>query len=67
MSKLSFASLIAALCLASYFLGRSQSRIEYIERKITVYKNVQQQTAKIYAAPNAERTALLELMQQEQL
>lgn len=58
---------IAALCLLSYFLGRSHCRVQIVTKEIEVVKYVSAQYRKISSEPNLERSALLELMRHGQL
>ena len=67
MTKYVIVILQILLCLLSYFLGRSHSRIQTITKEIEVVKYVTQAQKKIIAAPNLERDSLLELMHRHQL
>lgn len=55
----------AACC--GYQYGKSQSRVEIVEKKVEVIKYVAQQKAKILSKPNASRDELLELMRSGKL
>ncbi len=66
--------LVIALCLSSYFLGRSHSEIKIIKergkeiiKEVEVIKYVEREKAKIWSAPNAGRDDLLKLMQNGKL
>ena len=54
--------LVIILCVASYALGRSHTKIEVITEQIEVIKYVEKEKAKIHSRPNANRSALLALM-----
>ncbi|MBE6452993.1 MAG: hypothetical protein E7012_05855 [Alphaproteobacteria bacterium] len=51
----------------SYLLGRSHSQIKVITEQIEVIKYVEQQKSKIHSRPNATRSELLKLMQNNML
>ena len=66
--------IIAALCTAFYFLGRSHAEVKIIKekgeeivREVEVIKYVEKQKSEIWSAPNATSSELLGLMQNNQL
>lgn len=57
-----------AFCLFSgYLYGKSQAKIEVVEKQVEVIKYVSQKRAKIQALPNANRDELLKLMRSGEL
>ena len=66
--------LLTALCFVCYMLGRSHSEVKIIKqakkeiiKEVEVIKYVEKEKAKIWVKPNANRDALLKLMQADQL
>ena len=54
--------LATILCVVSYALGRSHTKIEVITEQVEVIKYVEKTKSKIHSLPNADRSALLALM-----
>lgn len=61
---------LTALCVMSYMLGRSHSKIKIVKeqgkeiiKKIEVIKYVEKEKAKIWAKSNADSDELINLMQ----
>ena len=63
--------MVAALCFAFYEVGqtngRSEAKIQIIEKEVEVIRYVEKKRAEIQAKPNAGRDALLELMHNNKL
>lgn len=66
--------LLAALCSACYLLGRAHAEVkivreqgENIIKEAEVIKYVEKEKSQIWTKPNADRDALLELMQANKL
>lgn len=66
--------MISGLCASFYFLGRSHAEVKIIREKgeeiikeVEVIKYVEKEKAKIWTAPNADRSTLLNLMHNNQL
>ena len=55
------------VCGIFYLLGRSHAETKIITQKMEVIKYVNKKKAEIYSQPNADRSALLKLMQNNQL
>ena len=65
---------VAALCVASYFLGRSHAEVKIIKEKgeeiikeVEVIKYVEKEKAQIWSKPNATRDELVGLFMQNKL
>ena len=58
--------MVAALCFAFYEagleVGRSEARVQVIEKQVEVIRYVEKKKAEIHARPNAGRDDLLKLM-----
>lgn len=58
--------MIAALCFAFYEVGqkvgRSEAKIQIVEKQVEVIRYVERKKAEIHARPNAGRDDLLKLM-----
>lgn len=58
--------MVAALCFAFYEVGqrvgRSEAKVQIVEKQVEVIKYVERKKAEIQAKPNAGRSDLLELM-----
>ena len=66
--------LIASLCAAFYFLGRSHSEVKIIKQRgeeiikeVEVIKYVEKEKAQIWAKPNASHDGLIGLFMQDKL
>lgn len=57
----------AALVAASYIFGVSRTKTEILTKKVEVIRYVERKKSEIYARPNADRNALLELMRKGKL
>ena len=59
-------SMVTALCFAFYEVGqdvgRSEAKIQVIEKQVEVIRYVEKKKAEIHARPNAGRDDLLKLM-----
>ena len=62
---------LAAILLGTYYLGYSaganNTRVEYVTKEVEVVRYVSNKKSDIYSKPNASRTALLKLMQDNKL
>lgn len=62
---------LAAILLGAYYLGYSagtnNTRVEYVTKEVEVVRYVDKKKSSIYSKPNASRTALLKLMQDNKL
>lgn len=58
--------MVVALCFAFYEVGqrvgRSEAKVQIVEKQVEVIKYVERKKAEIQAKPNAGRSDLLELM-----
>ena len=58
--------MVAALCFAFYEagqeVGRSEAKIQVVEKQVEVIRYVEKKKAEIHARPNAGRNDLLKLM-----
>ena len=58
--------MVAALCFAFYEVGqkvgRSEAKVQVIEKQVEVIRYVEKKKAEIHAKPNAGRDDLLKLM-----
>ena len=58
--------MVAALCFAFYEVGqkvgRSEAKIQIVEKQVEVIRYVEKKKAEIHARPNAGRDDLLKLM-----
>lgn len=58
--------MVAALCFAFYEagqeVGRSEARVQVVEKQVEVIRYVEKKKAEIHARPNAGRDDLLKLM-----
>lgn len=58
--------MVVALCFAFYEVGqevgRSEARVQVIEKQVEVIRYVEKKKAEIHARPNAGRNDLLKLM-----
>lgn len=63
--------MVAALCFAFYEVGqevgRSEARVQVIEKQVEVIRYVEKKKAEIHAQPNASREQLLDLMKKNML
>lgn len=63
--------MVAVLCFAFYKVGqkvgRSEAKVQIVEKKVEVIKYVEKKRAQIHAKPNAGRDVLLKLMRAGQL
>ena len=66
--------IVAALCLASYLLGRSHAEVKIVRQKgeeiikeVEVIKYVQKEKAQIWGKPNASSGELIGLFMQNKL
>ena len=50
------------LCFLSYQWGKSQAKIQIVEKQVEVLRYEEKKREAIYAAPHADRDALLHLM-----
>lgn len=66
-----FGSVLVAILLGTYYLGyrsgANNTRVEYVTKEIEVIKYVDKKKSDIYSRPNASRTALIKLMQDNKL
>ena len=52
----------SVLCFLSYQWGKSQAKIQIVEKQVEVIRYEEKKREAIYAAPHADRDALLHLM-----
>ena len=63
--------ILAAILFGTYYLGyrsgTNNAKVEYVTKEIEVIKYVDKKKYDIYSRPNASRTALIKLMQDNKL
>lgn len=62
-----FILVLAGVYVSGYLAGKSNARIEYIEKQVEVVKYVEKAKSNIYSKPNAGRDDLLKLMHANKL
>ena len=66
-----FGSVLVAILFGTYYLGyrsgANNTRVEYVTKEVEVVRYVDKKKSDIYSKPNASRTALLKLMQDNKL
>lgn len=58
------ALLVAALCVASYYLGKKNAEIKIIKEQVEVIRYVDKKKADIYSKPPADANAIFKLMRE---
>lgn len=54
--------LVAALCIASYYLGKKNAEIKIVKEQVEIVRYVDQKKADIYSKPPAGADELFKLM-----